>query len=119
MKLENASLPPYLHDSPFDSYNKSLINPILLPSRWNPEDHVPDIQILEDGVRLAYIGPGRNCASAKSNHPISSKVGIYYFEIEIIDEEDHGWAMHRNRAITKSRLAGITNPSAITEMMAC
>ncbi|CAG8443072.1 6107_t:CDS:2 [Diversispora eburnea] len=93
--LENTE---YLRNSPFDIYNKSLINKLSLPSYWNTEDRAPHIRVLEDGVGLAYTGtqayrPGRNwidASSIRADHPISNEVGIYYFEIEVIDKGERG-----------------------------
>lgn len=56
MLSQNVFLPEYLSNSPLDTYSKSLIFELPLPSCWNSEDRAPHIKVSEDGVGLSYTG---------------------------------------------------------------
>ncbi|GBC05384.1 hypothetical protein RclHR1_00620024 [Rhizophagus clarus] len=84
-----AFLPSYLKDSPINK------NPIDLPTKWNISDSDNKLQVTEDkGLRVLYIGPGQNdrdAASIRTNHSIPREVGLYYFEVNIIDAGESGY----------------------------
>ncbi|CAG8568280.1 10866_t:CDS:2 [Scutellospora calospora] len=91
-------IPSYLRDSPISLLNKRLTTSILLPTCWNPHDRAPYVSVLEDGVSLEYIGtqeyrPGRNwidASSIRTDFPVCPEVGLYYFEIKVIDKGERG-----------------------------
>ncbi|CAG8697084.1 8339_t:CDS:2, partial [Cetraspora pellucida] len=84
--------------SPISLLNKRLVTSIPLPTRWNSHDRAPYVSVLEDGVSLEYIGtqeyrPGRNwidASSIRTDFPVLPEVGLYYFEIKVIDKGERG-----------------------------
>ncbi|CAB4477966.1 SPRY-domain-containing protein [Rhizophagus irregularis] len=82
-------LPSYLKDFPFNK------NPIDLPTRWNTSDSNDNLQVIGDKeLKVLYIGPGQNdadAASIRANHSIPSEVGLYYFEVSIVDAGESGY----------------------------
>ncbi|RIA94774.1 concanavalin A-like lectin/glucanase domain-containing protein [Glomus cerebriforme] len=82
-------LPSYLKGSPFER------NPIDLPTRWNTSDSNHGLQVIGDkGLRVLYTGTGQNnddAASIRTNHLIPAEVGLYYFEVNIIDAGESGY----------------------------
>ncbi|CAG8448891.1 14315_t:CDS:2 [Acaulospora morrowiae] len=68
--------------------------PKNLPTEWNKDDSLEHIKVLNNGLRIEYIGPGvniwRDAAAIRANHPIPSEVGFYYFEVNIIDKGSRG-----------------------------
>ncbi|KAF0361847.1 SPRY-domain-containing protein [Gigaspora margarita] len=86
-------IPSYLRDSPIFLLNKRSVTSIPLPTRWNSHDRAPYVSVLEDGVSLEYIGPGRNwidASSIRTDFPVLPEVGLYYFEIKVIDKGERG-----------------------------
>jgi hypothetical protein len=86
-------IPNYLRDTWIDKHNKTSPKPIQLPTHWNPSECSPNLEI-QDGVRLLYIGLGRNIldtGAVRANYPIPFEAGIYYFEMEVIDMGERGY----------------------------
>ncbi|CAG8515910.1 23480_t:CDS:2 [Cetraspora pellucida] len=87
-------LPSYLRDSPLYKNNKRLYSRVPLPTHWNVVDSSPSITIVDDEkLTVKYNGPGRNwvdAASIRANHPIHPEIGLYYYEMTIIDRGDRG-----------------------------
>ncbi|CAI2163034.1 10098_t:CDS:2 [Funneliformis geosporum] len=65
-----------------------LIENLTLPTCWEKNDSFRYIDIIDDKLGLLYSGPGNesDAAASRANNPIPSDIGIYYYEIEIIDE---------------------------------
>ncbi|CAG8502903.1 17536_t:CDS:2 [Acaulospora colombiana] len=95
-------LPSYLKDSPVEEYNKKTFPPLPLPTHWNSADGDSYISISDDDkLSLQYTGKnfyqlifysidGRakswiDAASIRSDNYIPPEVGLYYFEITVID----------------------------------
>ncbi|CAG8735289.1 3503_t:CDS:2, partial [Cetraspora pellucida] len=87
-------LPSYLRDSPLYKNNKRLYSRVPLPTHWNVVDSSPSITIVDDEkLTVKYNGLGRNwvdAASIRANHPIHPEIGLYYYEMTIIDRGDRG-----------------------------
>ncbi|CAG8553480.1 19839_t:CDS:2 [Cetraspora pellucida] len=74
-------IPSYLRNSPLDIFNRTAKTPILLPTKCK-NDRIRYVQILDNELGIIYTG---FAAAVRADHPISSIVGIYYFEIDILD----------------------------------
>ncbi|CAG8562848.1 17073_t:CDS:2 [Dentiscutata erythropus] len=87
-------LPSYLRDSPLYKNNKRLYSSISLPTQWNAADCSPYITIVDDeNLTVKYIGPGRNwvdAASIRANYSIPPEVGLYYYEMTVVNCGDRG-----------------------------
>ncbi|CAG8577983.1 13547_t:CDS:2 [Dentiscutata heterogama] len=90
----NEFLPSYLYHSPINKYKKKLYNSLSLPTHWNSADCWPYINIIDqDNLKVEYKGPGRtssDAASIRTNNPIPPEVGLYYFEITVLDRGEGG-----------------------------
>ncbi|CAG8527690.1 443_t:CDS:2 [Racocetra persica] len=92
--VADSFLPSYLRDSPLYKDNKRLYSRVPLPTHWNPADSSSYVAIIDDkNLTVKYDGPGRNwvdAASIRANHPIHPEIGLYYYEMTIIDRGDRG-----------------------------
>ena len=65
-----------------------------LPSRFAEGDKHGSIEIAADGVELKYVGPSKlsdhEAAATRSDHPMPSQCGIYYYEVNIIAKGKEG-----------------------------
>ena len=65
-----------------------------LPNSFNSEDRSNRIQVSPDGLLISYVGPGRNdsdAAAIRSNVPVPPQVGIYYFEVMVVNRGRDGF----------------------------
>ncbi|KAK9504990.1 hypothetical protein O3M35_009148 [Rhynocoris fuscipes] len=65
-----------------------------LPSWWNPQDKYQTIWLKECNLRVHYKGTSKvdkDAGSVRANNPIPTTCGIYYFEINIIDQGEQGY----------------------------
>jgi Ran-binding protein 9/10 len=65
-----------------------------LPNSFNPEDRSNRIEVESDGKMIKYVGPGRNdsdAAAIRSNIPVPPQVGIYYFEVKVVNRGRDGF----------------------------
>ncbi|RHZ83265.1 hypothetical protein Glove_99g165 [Diversispora epigaea] len=87
-------IPPYLRNTPLDTYNKTATKPIFLPTQWSVNDSSSYIKVTSNGLGLRCAGPGRNnsdAASIRTDHPIPRKAGLFYYEIDIMNKGDKGF----------------------------
>lgn len=64
-----------------------------LPSRWNEEDKLADMEILGDGTEVRFTGVTKtsdDAASIRTDHPIPRECGLYYFEVTVISRGKEG-----------------------------
>ncbi|KAF0538641.1 SPRY-domain-containing protein [Gigaspora margarita] len=94
MMASNEFLPSYLYHSPINKYKKKTYNTVSLPTHWNSADCWPYVNIIDqDNLKIEYKGPGRtstDAASIRTNNPIPPEVGLYYFEITVLDKGEGG-----------------------------
>lgn len=67
---------------------------LRLPSAWNPNDKGQCVELSSDNRRLKYVGVGKDdtdAASVRSNFPMRSQCGIFYFEVEIVSKGRDGY----------------------------
>ncbi|KAI9362698.1 hypothetical protein BD770DRAFT_359510 [Pilaira anomala] len=67
---------------------------LRLPTAWNPKDKSSNIEVGSNGLDLSYTGPGLEEADAalvRSNFPMRSQTGIFYFEMKVISKGAHGF----------------------------
>ncbi|CAG8634594.1 5115_t:CDS:2 [Racocetra persica] len=77
-------IPLYLRNSPLDIYNSTLDIPILLPTKFNKKDRARCVRVLDDELSIQHTGVG--ASSIRANNPIPHRAGIYYFEIDLLNE---------------------------------
>ncbi|RIB21877.1 concanavalin A-like lectin/glucanase domain-containing protein [Gigaspora rosea] len=75
-------LPDYLKDS-----LRKLDNPIPIPTCWNVNDCSPDLKIDDNLLSVRYNGT-RIAAAVRANNWIPEEIGVYYFEVDILDGGD-------------------------------
>ncbi|CAF3007529.1 unnamed protein product [Rotaria socialis] len=65
-----------------------------LPSKWNSKEKAPSLALQQNNLAVAYKGPGKShkdAASVRSDHPIPSLTGIYYYEVKILSKGRDGF----------------------------
>ncbi|CAG8570101.1 26590_t:CDS:2 [Gigaspora margarita] len=116
-------LPSYLRDSPLYKNNKRLYSSISLPTQWNAADASSYITIVDDeNLTVKYIGPGRNwvdAASIRANYPIPPEIGLYYYEMTVVNCGDRGCiGIGLSKPATRlNRMPGALNKSKIVGEM--
>ena len=95
---------PHLHDvQPADAD---------LPTHFSPTDHSPLLAVSTSGFRASYVPlrsrNDRDAASVRANLPIPTSVGLFYFEVEIVDAGQRGYigVGLSGRAVNLGRLPG-------------
>ncbi|KAF0488239.1 SPRY-domain-containing protein [Gigaspora margarita] len=87
-------LPSYLHNNPISKYIKNAHKSHSLPTHWNSMDCWTYINVMDqNNLKIEYNGPGENFsdeASIRTNNPIPSEVGLFYFEITILSSGENG-----------------------------
>ncbi|PKY45269.1 SPRY-domain-containing protein [Rhizophagus irregularis] len=87
MDEENDTcIPSYLRFSP--AYNYINSNKIKLPTKLNASDSSKWLKVSEDGLTIIYRGDLRYSyvGSIRANHYVPPEVGLFYYEINIIDK---------------------------------
>ncbi|GBC08195.1 hypothetical protein RclHR1_07960011 [Rhizophagus clarus] len=91
---EELNLPSYLNNSPLVLWNKHDTLPFILPNRMNKKDCSANVTVVDDdGLIVHYNGLGARDADSgivRSDYPIPDKVGIFYFEVEVISKGRDG-----------------------------
>lgn len=68
--------------------------PTPLPSKWADIDKWNTLDIGADGLEVKYVGQSKladhEAAAVRSDHPMPSQCGIYYFEVNIISKGKDG-----------------------------
>ncbi|KAI8997559.1 hypothetical protein BDB01DRAFT_771549 [Pilobolus umbonatus] len=67
---------------------------LRLPTSWSQEDRSKHLQVDSSGLNLLYIGPGKSeshAALARSNFPMRSQCGVFYFEMRVDSKGDDGY----------------------------
>jgi len=63
------------------------LGPTPLPSRWADTDKHGSLEIGADGQEVRYVGLSKlaehEAASARSDHPMPTQCGIYYYEVTV------------------------------------
>ncbi|PKC75200.1 SPRY-domain-containing protein [Rhizophagus irregularis] len=79
-------IPSYLRFSP--AYNYINSNKIKLPTKLNASDSSKWLKVSEDGLTIIYRGDLRYSyvGSIRANHYVPPEVGLFYYEINIIDK---------------------------------
>ncbi|CAF1076674.1 unnamed protein product [Adineta steineri] len=65
-----------------------------LPSKWNSKEKAPTLVLQQNNLVVTYKGPGKShkdAASVRSDHPIPSLTGIYYYEVRILSKGRDGY----------------------------
>ncbi|CAF0869629.1 unnamed protein product [Rotaria sordida] len=65
-----------------------------LPSKWNSKEKASPLVLQQSNLVVTYKGPGKShkdAASVRSDHPIPSLTGIYYYEVKIISKGRDGY----------------------------
>ncbi|KAF0369765.1 SPRY-domain-containing protein [Gigaspora margarita] len=69
----------------------TLFNGLVLPNAWNTDDKSQFVSIYSSGLKVNYTDPkDYNIIVIRANNPIPSQCGLFYFEIEIINEGKNG-----------------------------
>jgi hypothetical protein len=60
-----------------------------LPSKWNSQDKNASLEVVGDGFEVKYAGAKsgdreHEASSIRTDNPMPSQCGLYYFEIEIL-----------------------------------
>ena len=64
----------------------------LLPQQWSQEDRSEQIELSEGGLRVDYTGNfPREPSSVRTDRPIPSECGLYYFEVNIVSAGRDGY----------------------------
>lgn len=65
-----------------------------LPTVWNEGDKYTGLDIIGDGAELRFMGPttknDQEAATARANHPMPRRCGLYYFEITVVAKPKDG-----------------------------
>ena len=65
-----------------------------LPSKWAETDKNAGLEISADGQDVKFVGPSKTldheAASTRSDNPMPSQCGIYYYEVSIISKGKEG-----------------------------
>ena len=65
-----------------------------LPSKWAEMDKNAGLEISADGQDVKFVGPSKTldneAASTRSDNPMPSQCGIYYYEVSIISKGKEG-----------------------------
>ena len=65
-----------------------------LPSKWAETDKNAGLEISADGQDVKFVGPSKTldheAASTRSDNPMPSQCGIYYYEVTIISKGKEG-----------------------------
>lgn len=68
--------------------------PTPLPSKWAETDKHGSLEIGADGQEIRYVGLSKlqehEAASARSDHPMPSQCGIYYYEVTVNSKGKEG-----------------------------
>ncbi|KAG8533672.1 uncharacterized protein KY384_001413 [Bacidia gigantensis] len=63
------------------------LGPGPLPSKWQEVDKHNSIEIASDGQQVRFVGPSKlsdhEAAATRTDHPMPSSAGIYYYEVYI------------------------------------
>ncbi|KAJ1912703.1 hypothetical protein IWQ60_009546 [Tieghemiomyces parasiticus] len=113
-------IPAYLRDTPYAAYVLRLPEAkraaALPPGEWTKKEGTEPIALSNGNLQANYTGQGlrdADAASIRSNRPIPSQCGIYYFEVTITDKGHDGFIgiglSHSTTAAT--RLPGWDNNS--------
>lgn len=65
-----------------------------LPSCWSAKDKFQYLGLTQNNLRVHYKGQGKthkDAAAVRSDHPIPSSCGLYYFEVRIISKGRDGF----------------------------
>ncbi|CAF4127865.1 unnamed protein product, partial [Rotaria magnacalcarata] len=65
-----------------------------LPAKWNGKDKASTLFLQQNDLVVTYKGPGKShkdAASVRSDYPIPSLTGIYYFEVKILSKGRDGY----------------------------
>ncbi|RIB19039.1 concanavalin A-like lectin/glucanase domain-containing protein [Gigaspora rosea] len=69
----------------------TLFNGLVLPTAWNIDDTSQFVSIDSSGLKVNYTDPNDyKTVVIRANNPIPSQCGLFYFEIEIINEGKNG-----------------------------
>ncbi|KAH8601031.1 hypothetical protein B0O99DRAFT_589892 [Bisporella sp. PMI_857] len=86
-----------------------------LPSKWNVNDKNSSLEVLSDGQEVKFVGTkstterDHEACAIRSDHPMPSQAGIYYYEVTIISrrrEESSIGIGFSGRGVALSRLPG-------------
>ncbi|CAI2171852.1 8376_t:CDS:2 [Funneliformis geosporum] len=81
--------PSYLIFSP--SYNYIITDKFKLPTKLNKHDSATRLRVNDDGLKVVCEGAGYGEAGAiRANRSVPPEVGLFYYEIVIIDRGVHG-----------------------------
>lgn len=64
-----------------------------LPSRWSESDKCPGLDLLAGGLEVKFQGAAKandEAATIRSDYPMPSEVGLYYFEVTILSRGKEG-----------------------------
>jgi hypothetical protein len=65
-----------------------------LPTTMSAEDRSNRLDLAEEGRIVKYTGPGRNdsdAAAVRSNTPLPPQVGLYFFEVSVVNKGRDGY----------------------------
>ncbi|RIB11032.1 concanavalin A-like lectin/glucanase domain-containing protein [Gigaspora rosea] len=69
----------------------TLFNGLILPTAWNIDDKSQFVSIDSSGLKVNYTDLNDyKTVVIRANNPIPSQCGLFYFEIEIINEGKNG-----------------------------
>ncbi|RKP39421.1 concanavalin A-like lectin/glucanase domain-containing protein [Dimargaris cristalligena] len=92
------SLPAYLRQTP---YARLLLRtpeakraPLLLPTEWSKKESTDTIALTVNNLQANYTGQGirdSDAVSIRSNRPIPTQCGVYYYEVTIVNKGYDGF----------------------------
>lgn len=71
-----------------------------LPSKWNTHDKHASLEVLGDGQEVKFTGTRSSsdrdldASSIRSDHPIPTQCGIYYFEVTILSRKREEYVLY-------------------------
>ena len=87
--------PSTSNGTPRDDEKLLVISYLVLPSHWNIREKYTSLELASPNfLRVIYRGPGKtdqDAASIRANVPIPPEMGIFYYEVKIVNKGKEGF----------------------------
>jgi hypothetical protein len=78
-----------------DDEKSPVISYLVLPSHWNTREKYTSLELASPNfLRVMYRGPGKtdqDAASIRANVPIPPEMGVFYYEVKIVNKGKEGF----------------------------